>query len=187
MTTILDLDQAAACLHAGGVIAYPTEAVWGLGCDPNDQAAVARLLAIKRRTQDKGLILIAADIDQLTPFIDLAVLPQEMRERLSADWPGPDTWVVPKSATTPAWIVGAHDGVAVRVSAHPPVVALCDAFGGALVSTSANPAGAPPPRQLDEFDPTLLAALDGLVSGDIGEEPRPSTIRDARSGAVLRA
>ena len=186
MSAPLTADQAAALLHRGGVLAYPTEAVWGLGCDPSDEAAVLRLLALKQRSVDKGLILIAASLAQLDPWLDWNVLPDDRRAAVQASWPGPHTWIVPASARVPAWISGAHDAVAVRVSAHPPVIVLCEAFGGALVSTSANPAGAPAPHALAQFDPALLAALDGVLAGATGGGARPSSIRDARSGAQLR-
>lgn len=179
--------EAAPVLHAGGVVAYPTEAVWGLGCDPFDEAAVRRLLAIKQRPVDKGLILVAASVAQLDGLADWDTLPHDRREDVIATWPGPHTWIVPATPRVPRWITGAHDGVAMRVSAHPVVVALCEAFGGVLVSTSANPAGAPPPRTAADFDPALLTALDGLVPGDTGNLPRPTPIRDARSGAEIRA
>lgn len=185
-TNPLDIERAAALLAAGAVIAYPTEGVWGLGCDPRNREAVLRLLAIKQRPVEKGLILIAADEAQLSPFIDLSALTAAQRDRVRATWPGPATWIVPASAAAPAWITGAHAGIAVRVSAHPPVVALCRAFGGALVSTSANRAGAPPPRTRAELDATLLARIDGCTEGDTGGGGRPSTIRDARSGTALR-
>ena len=102
-------------------------------------------------------------------------------------WPGPHTWIVPAAARVPRWITGVHDGVAVRVSAHPVVVMLCEAFGGALVSTSANRAAAPPPRKAADLDAELLSAIDGCVSGETGDLPRPTPIRDARSGAEIRA
>lgn len=185
-TNPLDIERAAALLAAGAVIAYPTEGVWGLGCDPRNREAVLRLLAIKQRPVEKGLILIAADEAQLSPFIDLSALTAAQRDRVHATWPGPATWIVPASHAAPAWITGAHAGIAVRVSAHAPVVALCRAFGGALVSTSANRAGAPPPRTRAELDATLLARIDGCTEGDTGGGGRPSTIRDARSGTALR-
>ncbi|MGH6977933.1 MAG: Sua5/YciO/YrdC/YwlC family protein, partial [Brevundimonas sp.] len=144
--------EAAIALHAGGVIAYPTEAVWGLGCDPFDEAAVLRLLAIKQRPVDKGLILIAASVTQLDGLADWDALPDARRDDVLASWPGPHTWIMPATARVPRWITGVHDGVAMRVSAHPVVIALCDAFGGVLVSTSANPAAAPPPRTLATID-----------------------------------
>jgi L-threonylcarbamoyladenylate synthase len=183
----LSITDAVRVLHRGGVIAYPTEAVWGLGCDPFDEAAVTRLLAVKQRPVDKGLILVAGELAQLDDLLDWEALPTDRSEAVFASWPGPHTWIVPASGRVPHWITGAHDGVAVRVSAHPLVVALCTAFGGPLVSTSANPAGALPPTTLADFDPTLRAALAGLVAGDTGGLDRPTGIRDARSGAWLRA
>ena len=94
---------------------------------------------------------------------------------------------MPADAATPRWLTGDHDSIAVRVSAHSTVIALCRAFGGALVSTSANPAGAPPPVALADFDPALLQAIDGVVEGDTGGLERPTAIRDARTGQVLRS
>jgi L-threonylcarbamoyladenylate synthase len=186
MSTLLTASVAADLLHRGGVIAYPTEAVWGLGCDPFDEAAVLRLLALKQRAVEKGLILVAASASQFDGLLDWNALPEDRRAAVHASWPGPHTWIVPATARVPRWITGAHAGVAVRVSAHPVVVALCAAFAAPLVSTSANPAGAAPPRTLGGFDPALLSALDGIVAGDTGGRDRPSDIHDARSGAALR-
>src|SRR5690606_8803033 len=123
----------------------------------------------------------------LDGLADWDALPRERRDAVLASWPGPHTWILPATARVPRWITGAHAGVAMRVSAHPVVVALCEAFGGVLVSTSANPAGAPPPRTRPSIDPALLAAIDGCVSGDTGDLARPTPIRDARSGAEIRA
>lgn len=186
MNSSPQVDVAVSALRRGGVIAYPTEAVWGLGCDPFDENAVMRLLSLKQREVGKGLILIAADTGQLDGLVDWEKLPGARRAEVLASWPGPHTWVVPATARVPRWITGDHEGVAVRVSAHPPVVALCRAFGGALVSTSANTAGAPPPRSLSEGEPALFADLDGILSGATGGLERPTPIRDARSGAGLR-
>lgn len=187
MPALLTVPAAAGLLRRGGVLAYPTEAVWGLGCDPFDEAAVLRLLALKQREVDKGLILIAASLAQFDGLLDWEALPRERRAEVVASWPGPHTWIVPATPRVPRWITGAHDGVAVRVSAHPGVVALCTAFDAPLVSTSANPAGAAAPTTLAGFDPGLRAAVDGILAGDTGGRDRPSDIRDARSGARLRA
>jgi L-threonylcarbamoyladenylate synthase len=177
---------AVAALRRGGVIAYPTEAVWGLGCDPFDQAAVTRLLALKQREVAKGLILVAADVAQFDDFADWGALTDAQRDTVLTSWPGPHTWIVPATTRAPRWITGDHDGIALRVSAHPLVIALCNGFGGAIVSTSANRAGAPPPRTLDEFDPGLRNAVDAIVAGETSGLSRPTPIRDARSGAALR-
>ena len=182
----VDLEAAIAAIRAGGVIAYPTEGVWGLGCDPRDEAAVLRLLALKQREVGKGLILVAADIIQLADYIDLSALDDAIRAALAASWPGPHTWIVPAAVGAPRWITGDHDGIAVRVSAHPQVVALCRAFGGALVSTSANIASAPAPRTRGELDPRILAGVDAVLAGETGGLAQATPIRDARDGRQLR-
>lgn len=181
-----DLARAVACLRAGGVIACPTEAVWGLGCDPMDEAAVRRLLAIKQREVAKGLLLVAADVGQLDGLVDWDALAPGQRDAVLASWPGANTWVVPAAARVPSWITGTHDGVAVRVSAHPLVAALCRGFGGPLVSTSANAAGENPARTEAQLTPALRAAVDLVLPGATGGLDRPTPIRDARTGAVLR-
>lgn len=182
----LPVEAAATLLHRGGVVAYPTEGVWGLGCDPFDQRTVLRLLAIKQRDVAKGLILIAAEVAQLDGLADWDALPAHRLDAVRASWPGPNTWVVPATARVPRWITGEHPAVAVRVSAHPVVAALCTAFGAPLVSTSANLAGMPAPATRDALDPALLDAIDGCVAGETGGRERPSDIRDACTGALLR-
>lgn len=186
-TEISDLDTTVHALRDGGVVAYPTEAVWGLGCDPSNDSAVQRLLHIKQRPVDKGLILIAGALTQLDGLIDWPALPEVRRDAVRASWPGPVTWVVPATARVPRMITGNHDNVAVRVSANPHVVALCEAFGGVLVSTSANLAGQPAATTRDDLDPALLARVDAVLNGEVGGRSTPSTIRDARTGATLRA
>lgn len=186
MDTPLTPAAAAPLLHDGAVLAYPTEAVWGLGCDPRNEAAVLRLLQVKQRPAEKGLILVAADLDMLRPWLDLEALPGDRLAGILAGWPGPHTWIMPAAAGAPRWITGAHEGIAVRVSAHPVVVALCRAFGGPLVSTSANLAGRPPARSRAELDPAMLARVDGVVEGETGGLERPTPIRVARDGRVLR-
>lgn len=186
MTARLSPRESAAALRRGGVIAYPTEAVWGLGCDPFDEAAVMRLLDIKQRDVAKGLILAAGDYAQLDGLLDWSRLPPDRAEAVHASWPGPRTWIVPATARVPHWITGLHTGVAVRLSAHPTVVALCEAFGGPVVSTSANLSGAPPAFAHDELDPRLLGRIDGVCEGETGGLEAPTPIRDALTGTVLR-
>lgn len=185
--TAHSIEHTVSVLHNGGVVAYPTEAVWGLGCDPLDESAVMRLLALKQRAVDKGLILVAASVAQLDGLVDWAALPRERRDEVEAAWPGPNTWIVPCTARVPAWISGGHAGVAVRVSAHPVVAALCTAFGRPIVSTSANLSGQPPAFTRDALDPALLSRLDAVAPGETGGLAAPTAIRDAHTGEVLRA
>jgi len=183
---VLSIADAVAVLRRGGLVACPTESVWGLSCDPFDEAAVLRLLALKQRGVDKGLILVAATPAHFDGLADWESLPPGRKAEVLASWPGPNTWIVPVTPRVPRWISGEHEGVALRVSAHPVVAALCAAFGGPLVSTSANRAGEPAARSLAALDPAVLAATDGLLAGETGARDRPSDIRDARTAALLR-
>lgn len=177
---------AVAALRAGGVVAYPTEAVWGLGCDPRNRTAFERLFALKQRAPEQGVLLIAADFAQIAPYIDLAATPAAALARAQVSWPGPHTWIFPRAGDVPAWLAGAHAGIALRVTAHAPAAALCRAFGGALVSTSANLHGAAPAR-----DAAAVRAAFGdrvvLVDGPLGGLERPTPIRDAVSGKFIRS
>jgi len=179
------LTRAVAALRAGGVIAYPTEAVWGLGCDPRNAAALQRLLALKERPARKGLILVAAGFEQLRPF--LQPLPADREAAILATWPGPVTWVWPAAADVSPLLRGEHDTLAVRVSDHPLVIALCEAWGGPVVSTSANRSGEAPARTREAVEAQFGDALDAILDGPTGGRERPSEIRDARSGRILRA
>lgn len=181
-----EFEQAVAALRADGVIAYATEAVFGLGCDPDSEAAVQRLLTIKQRPVEKGLILIAADIAQLQDYIDLDQLSAEQLARVQASWPGPFTWIMPARATTPAWLTGRFDTLAVRVSGHPQVQALCRAYGKPLVSTSANLTGEEPARSSTEIGAPLARMLAYILPGEVGGQANPSEIKDARTGAIIR-
>ncbi|MEH6470419.1 MAG: L-threonylcarbamoyladenylate synthase [Halopseudomonas sp.] len=179
------IKQAAAALRRGGVIGYPTEAVWGLGCDPYQRDAVERLLALKQRPAHKGLILVAADIDQLDELV--RPLNSQQQALLQGSWPGPTTWLLPDPDNLiPRWIKGDHGSVAVRVSAHPQVAALCRAFDGPLVSTSANLAGDEAARSGTAVRQMFGRALDYLLPGGLGGHDQPSAIRDLSSGATLR-
>jgi L-threonylcarbamoyladenylate synthase len=176
--------EAVAALRAGGVIAYPTEAVYGLGCDPQDRDAVTRLFALKQRPPGQGVLLIAADFPQVEKFI--GAVPDEAIARARATWPGPHTWVFPRSAATPEWLAGEHAGIALRVTAHPLAAALCRAFGHALVSTSANRHGAVPARTASEVHLAFGEALAYVLEGATAGLEQPTPIRDARSGQVFR-
>lgn len=177
------VQQAAREIRAGAVIAYPTEAVWGLGCDPWNEDALYRLLAIKGRSVEKGVILIADNIRQFDFLFE--DYPQEWLDKMGSTWPGPNTWLVPHRDLLPEWITGQHDSVAVRVSDHPLVRELC-ALVGPIVSTSANPQGRPPARSRLRVEQYFRGQLDMILGGALGGRKSPSVIRDLRSGEVVR-
>ena len=180
----LRLRAAARVVKAGGLIAYPTEAVYGLGCDPRQEDAVRRLLALKRRPMHKGLILIAASFEQLEPF--LQPLTEAERTQLTATWPGPHTWLIPTRPDTPRWLRGRHETLAVRVTAHPLAAALCRVCGHPLVSTSANLSGRPPARGALAVRRQLGRHLDYVLPGPTGGAAKPTEIRDLRTGRRVR-
>lgn len=155
----------------------------GLGCDPWNGAAAAKILRLKRRPAGKGLIIIASAMEQLIDLVDFSRVPA--LEEITGSWPGPVTWLAPAQPFTPRWLTGRHDTLAVRVSAHPVVRQLCDA-AGALVSTSANPSGCHPARTRRRVRAYFGQDVDCYVPGNVGGDPRPSMIRDAVTGRVLR-
>ncbi|HEX5959775.1 MAG TPA: Sua5/YciO/YrdC/YwlC family protein [Rhodanobacteraceae bacterium] len=180
-----EIEAAATLLRAGGVLAYPTEGVYGLGCDPDNRAAFERIFALKRRPPEQGVLLIAADFEQVRPWIGDA--PKAALERARAAWPGAHTFVFPRSARVPAWVGGGHPGIALRVTAHAPSAALCRAFGGPIVSTSANRHGEPPARSAADIRAVFGEEPDGVLDAPLGGLDRPTPITDAVSGAIIRA
>lgn len=176
--------EAVRQLGKGGVIAYPTETVYGLGCDPFNAAAVLRLLDLKRRNIEQGLILIADDFSRLEPL--LLPLTTETRDRVTASWPGPVTWTLPCLPETPIWLRGAHHSLAVRVTSHPLARALCETWNGPLVSTSANRRGNRPATSVLEVRRAFNGELDYILHGTVTGTGRPSEIRDGMTGRVLR-
>lgn len=177
------LQKAARILNNGGVIAYPTEAVFGLGCRPWDAGAVARILTLKRRDPERGLIVIAAETEQLEPLID-SNCGISMDEVLRT-WPGPVTWVIPARHGIPRWLRGTHVGIAVRVTAHPMASELCR-LTGPLVSTSANPEGLAPARTSIRVRAYFRDQLDWILPGKVGDRTSPTLIRRAETGEILR-
>lgn len=178
-------DKIIALLKQEHVIAYPTEAVFGVGCDPDSEIAVSRLLSLKHRPIEKGLILIAANFEQLRPYVDDNELTSAQRDAIFACWPGPVTFVFPSRPSTPHWLTGCFDSLAVRVTNHPLVVALCEAYGKPLVSTSANLSGLPPCRTVQEVQSQFGKDFP-VVYGETSGRLNPSEIRDALTGERFR-
>ena len=171
-------------VRRGGVVACPTEAVFGLSCDPGNSEAVVRILELKHRPVDKGLILIAVDFSQLERFC--GVLDEVRLREVRASWPGAHTWLFPASPACPALICGAHPTVAVRVTAHPVASELCRLSASALVSTSANVSGGVAARSTNEVTTTFGDAIDAIVEGETGSDASVTPIRNAVTGASVR-
>jgi L-threonylcarbamoyladenylate synthase len=170
-------------LNEGKIIAYPTEAVYGLGCNPLSEQAVMHLLDIKQRPIEKGLILIATSIQQLEPYL---ILNEQILAKIIPTWPGAVTWVIPAQANVPKWLSGEHDTLAVRVTAHPVAQELCRCYGGAIVSTSANATTEPAMKTalqvIAAFADSDVFVLDGKV-GNLNQE---TAIYDVLTGERLR-
>lgn len=180
--TLATTPEAFEIIREGGVVAAPTEAVYGLSCDPWNESAVHKLLALKQRKVAQGLILVAGGLYQFTSLVEH--LPREQQQKLLASWPGPVTWLVPANEHVPDWIRGQHSSVALRVTAHPLMAELCRVAGKPLVSTSANPHGKPPARDtktIEEYFPGLT-----VMAGELGGADRPSEIRELETGRILR-
>ena len=174
----------ASAILDGGVIAYPTEAVWGLGADPYNQKAVQKILDLKQRPWEKGLILVAASLAQ----VEFVTQKQTGAEQalLAESWPGHTTWVMNHYGLIPKWVTGEFDTVAIRVSHHPVVKALCETANMPIVSTSANLAGMEPAKTAQEVT-DYFKNRDVVVSpGDVSGYSNPSTIRHLHTGQTLR-
>lgn len=179
------IENIIASLNKEEVIAYPTEAVFGLGCDPDSEAAVNKLLELKQRSWEKGLILIADNYEQLKNYVDDSQLTAEQKQAMLDSWPGPVTWVIPAKKSTPKWLTGRFDTLAVRVTDHELVKSLCQQYGKPLVSTSANLSGQEPCRTTGEVIEQFQGSIP-VLEGTVGGRLNPSEIRDAKTGQLYR-
>tara|TARA_B100001093_G_scaffold225714_1_gene216302 strand:+ start:4139 stop:4690 length:552 start_codon:yes stop_codon:yes gene_type:complete len=178
-----DLEFAAETIERQGVIAYPTEGVWGLGCDPYSERAVHKLLTLKKRPVDKGLLLVATHIGQFDPFLE--GLERKYYEELDRAWPGPTSYLVPDNGFAPRWIIGTHKTLGLRISDHSVIKALCE-LTGPLVSTSANISGSLPMSSAEEIKRVFSKEIDYVLHGELGKLGRPTQIKNILTGKVLR-
>ena len=178
-----NIQQAVTALKAGEVIAYPTESCFGLGCDPQNQSALEKIIQLKARSVNKGLILIASSIEQTKTYVTFENLALE--QQILNSWPGPNTWLLPPKQNVNEILRGEFSLLAIRVTAHPIAKQLCESFGGAIVSTSANLAGESALLETKSVAHVFGKQLH-IVEGLIGEDTKPSTIRDGLTGQILR-
>ncbi|MEB8432569.1 Sua5/YciO/YrdC/YwlC family protein [Cocleimonas sp. KMM 6892] len=169
-------------LRNGGVFAYPTEAVYGLGCNPDNEQAVNKILELKQRSVDKGLILIASDFSQVEKY-----LKPLNPDQLAFIRPSQTTYIYPASDTAPKWLTGNFNSLAVRISKLAIIQELCSTLDSALVSTSANLSGQEPARSCAEVDSVFHNKIDAILDGETGDLLTPTEIRDSITGEIIRA
>lgn len=182
MPSRFQLIKAARAIRNEGVIAYPTESVFGLGCDPFSENAVKKILRIKHRPVDKGLIIIAANLNQLMPYINISTT----EKNTITQYESAMTWLVNKSELTPYWISGKHKSIAIRISQHPLVIDLCSTLNHPIVSTSANPAGLKPAASSIKARLYFADTVDVYLSGSTGQLTQPTPITDIKTNNVIR-
>ncbi|MFI4957019.1 MAG: Sua5/YciO/YrdC/YwlC family protein [Gammaproteobacteria bacterium] len=181
---MLTISDAVTLLRSGKIVVVPTESVYGLSVDPRNEDALQSLLDLKARNPSKGFIVVASNLDALSSLIE--PFSEEMASKILSTWPGPCTWIVPARHNLSSLLCGQHASLAVRVTSHPVLKALCDAFGGALVSTSANQEGRPPARTMDELQ-LAFETCPPIVAGELGELSSPTPIYDALTGQIIRS
>ena len=179
------IKTAAAIIKEGGVVAYPTEHCFGLGCDPRNTDAIERILRMKRRQKSKGLILIADQVSRFNHYI--LGIPNEHKQEVLASWPGPFTWLVPARGSVSRWLRGRHSSIAIRVTGHPEARALSRLCATPIVSTSANRAGKPVLTTDLAVEREFAGEVDYVIKGRVGRASAPSTIRNSLTGQTLRA
>ena len=176
---------AAHVIRQGGVIAHPTEAVWGLACDPFNPQAIATILRLKKRPVSKGLILISGVSEHFEPLLE--PLSDVLQTRFYAPQNHPSTWLVPDIENqVPKSVKGQHDTVAIRVVDHSELTDLTRLLGHPIVSSSANPAGMEPALSKLRVHQYFSNRLDYILPAKLGGFTRPSIIRDLQTANTVR-
>lgn len=186
MKNTSSITHAAEVFCQGGIIAYPTEAVFGLGCDPDNDKAVKSLLSLKQRSADKGLILLAANYTQLLPYLDDGAINQNQRFRILSRWPAALTQVLPAHPNISPLLCGVFDSIAVRITNHPDVIALCNLTNKPIVSTSANLTGQPPAINWQQVELQLGDQVDSIIKTETLGFLKPTSIINGLTGDIIR-
>jgi len=175
------IKQAITSLKQGHLLAYPTESMYGIGTDPYNNQAVESLKDLKERGT-KGFILIASAWVQVADWVDLPK--RNLLSKALKSWPGPVTWIMPASKQAPKAIIGPNNTLAIRIPDHPICQQLCQSFGGAIISTSANPKGEEPAKN-HQAVANYFKHVDILI-GDIGNRTKPSTVKNILTNEIYR-
>ncbi len=183
---ILTQDEAVEALKAGGIIAYPTEGVYGLGVDASNREAVFSLLKLKKRPVEKGLIVVVNDLDQVIQWIKKLDVDQKNRILQRNDEGFRATWTIPANEKAPDYLTGGRSEIAVRVTTHPELKELCRRFGSPIVSTSANISGEESLSTIDEIIGKFNGKINGVLGGALGGASKPSQIISLSTHTILR-
>ncbi|MGX5203283.1 L-threonylcarbamoyladenylate synthase [Aliikangiella sp. IMCC44632] len=176
-------NRVAQVLSQGGVIAYPTESVYGLGCNPYNESALSRILQLKQRPAHKGLIILVSQLEQAEPLIQ--PLTQAQRDMILQPNDRATTWLIPKQDSVSPLLSGASNKLAVRLTSHPFAKMICELTQQPLVSTSCNKAGKSELTQYSAVRNHWQNLVDKVVRGECGGQ-RPSRIIDLINHRVLR-
>ncbi len=178
------VSKACEVIRAGGLLVYPTESVYGIGCNPNNTTALKKLLNLKKRSPEKGFILVASDFSMFKDFVK--PLPKDTLERIKKHWSEPVSWVVPAVDHCPKLLTGNRNTLAIRVSAYPFIQAMCKQLGHAITSTSANISGSDPITQVNGLIAEFANDVDYIVPLSLEKQNSPTPLFDALSGKRLR-
>ena len=180
---IAEVKDVICHLKSGEVIGYPTEAVYGIGCDPWNQSSVEKIAKIKGRENSKTFLMVASSIDQLTDLIDISTLSRQV----TSSWPGHTTWLIKAKENVPYWLQDEQTNkVGIRISNHPLVRELCNKFGKPIISTSANISGKEEIKNQQEFMKIFSSDINYLVDGDLGDYDKASMIIDMQTNKKIR-
>ena len=174
--------HAAHVIRYGGIIAYPTDTIYGLGCDPYNADAVASINDIKQRPRNKQFILLAGHTDQVAPLVELDKDQQHKITRASE----PTSWVIEARPSAPGWLISEQGTITIRISQQHDVQRLCQALGQAIISTSANPSGKPPARNSLELHKYFHHSVDVILASHKMLAASPSKVVRLCDNHVIR-
>jgi len=179
-----EYEDISDAIVKGKIIAYPTESVFGIGCDPENEQSINKIIEIKNRGKQKGLIIIADEVKKLSKFIhkdylDLFIKKSDIESK-------PTTWIVPSSKHVLNLVKGEDSSVALRITQHPIASRICKYSNKAIISTSANISSKTPAKNSNEILMQFGEEIDIIVDGRVGDSIKPTQIVDLITNKVIR-